>query len=712
MPIGRKTRSVSFSLQRLTGFRRAVRNQSAAHHHHDLIKGSENVTAPEHSTTKNAEARAQTSRHHQRGDEETKLDLWVGRKPVGTFLLVATVSAGLFVVMYWLIGSYRIGGFRLDDTVTNYVGSLVTTVVALAGSLVSVMLARLALKLGREAKSAAEKANVIQDQMRDLTDRQGKEASIAAEKANIIQEQMRELTERLGKESKAEAARANDIQDQMRDLTGRQGKEASIAADKAHLIQEQMRELTERLGKESKAEATRANEIQDQMRKFDDPRLKETREGHKSAASLDLLGTLLCVYASETFASAPTTRPVEAIRHTYKRGNDLVSDPALYRYCTQLMGAAETANRFASMQARIYESARMLGGDGESGRNDGIATARNAELIGVKIAGLFRTLEQKKQAVLADPNHVLHQLALDLEWKNQANSISGCETTARSYFTDEHSQMSMLHEGAGNEVHKNAGWTSVDSLLEKGARSVVHVLESDLDDLIQAVKRLTDLDGVMIHEDLWRYASACNEGMTGSVADLVVARWDSTLKHEPAWVVERQLDWTRESVEQTEFGLESTTLRDKATFLAKNPAVDRAVTVALRDLKFLREMNVQDISDESVGREGTGDTGIDKDVARDDGRLAARSAKRLRYIHAAIEQLREDHAWKGAVLVSDRNPYWGLGQDDADRAIVVIRPHFARIDMAVPGSEWEKQNQWFEEVISAYSNYRWHVARS
>ena len=543
-------------------------------------------------------------------DQDTRLDFWVGRRPVWTFLFVAAVSASLFVLLYWMTGEYRIGGFKLDEKVTNYVGAMGATVVALAGALVSVMLARLALKLGREAKDAA----------------------------------------------------------------------------------------------------LRANKIQDQMRKFSDPRLVETREGHKAGAALDLLGTLLSVYGAETFSSLPEHYPIEAIRHTYKRGNDLVSDPALYRYCAQLIGAAETANRFASMQAKIYQSNRML--DGKRGDYYRTATARNAERIAIEIAHLSRIVEQKKKLVLADEDHALHQLALDLDWQDAVNIISGCETTARSYFLDE--TRKMLVVSAGGEKAADGSGEIMDRrhalavLFQPGSRSVVHVLETELDELIGEIQKVTAPDSLRMHEGLRQYAAAWNERESGTRDNVIVARWDSTLKDDPKSVAENQLDRPWVNVAASDLALESPALWEKATFLALNPVLERAINAALKDVKFLREMRVEDVSDDLYGRQGIDPEDSQSDVIAEDWRLAARSANRLRYIHAAIEELRQVHAKKGAVVLPDRNPYEGLGEGYIDGAIVVIRPYFANIDMSLPGSEWKRQNEWFENCISRYKSYRWH----
>lgn len=545
-----------------------------------------------------------------RANSETRLDSWVAQRPILTFSLAAFFSAGCFVVLYWLTGTVRInGGFELNDTVTGYVGYLVTTVVALAGSLVSLMLARLALKLGREAADVSK----------------------------------------------------------------------------------------------------RATDIQDQMRKFDDPRLAETREGHKAAAALDLLGTLLCVYSSETFSANREGRPIEAIRHTYKRANDLVSDPSLYRYCAQLIGAAETARLFASAQVMIYDAARMLV-DGEAGRKNFVATARNCEKIAIGIANLSRTVERQQRLVLDDADHPLHQLALDLEWANPSNRISGCEMTAYSNFLDVLSSMG-VHDTVGvgqlsaspDSANSGAG---VAALLRDGARSVVHVLETELDAVIGWIAGSPNADGVSFHESLRDYATAWSEGAVGEKADVIVARWDSTLNDSPESVAEEQVD--RPPLDMVpNVGAESTVLWNKATYLANHPVLERTLDAALRDLSFLREMRVEDLSDDLIGRRGMDPDNIDEDTWAEEQHLASLSARRLRYIHAAIARLRKVHARNGAVLLPDRDPYAGMGKDFDGGAIIVIRPYFARIDMSVPNSPREHLDEWFLDRVARYDQYRW-----
>lgn len=555
--------------------------------------------------------------HGATEDQEPWLDRWVRERPVWSFSIFALVAAALFVLLYWMTATLRIGGFQLDDKVTGYVGSIAATMVALAGALVSVMLARLALKLGREAKDAA----------------------------------------------------------------------------------------------------VRSNSIQAQMQKFADPAFVETREGHKAAAELDLLGTLLSVYAAEVFSAPASDRPIEPIRHTYKRGNDLVSDPALYRYCAQLIGPSDATIRFASTQARIYEATRMLGRDGELGRNDAITTARNAERVAIGIANLSRTLELAKQAVLANQDHHLHVLAKELKWERPENRISGCESTSRRHLlamTAGIPSLAVVGRGALGDLEQDTTLAGVEALLAAGARSVVHVLETDLQDLLsalgsplEAAKVQPEGEEVVCHESLRDFVSAGYEGKVGMRADVVIAGWDSTLRDEPESVTYDKLYQPWDHVASTGTGLESAHLWGKATFLAKNPAFERAITAALRDLKFLREMSLTDVSDDLYHRQGidpadAGDEELDREW-----RAAARSANRLRYIHAAIEDLRKIHDRQGSIAVPDRNPYEALTQKDSDQAIIVIRPYFAKVDMSLPGSECERKNEWFEERLGRYSNYRW-----
>lgn len=563
------------------------------------------------------ESEAGRTQHGTTEDQEPWLDRWVRERPVWSFSIFALVAAALFVLLYWMTGTFRIDGFQLDDKITGYVGSVAGTMVALGGALVSVMLARLALKLGREAKDAAE----------------------------------------------------------------------------------------------------RGNSIQDQMQKFADPAFVETREGHKAAAELDLLGTLLSVYAAEVFKAPASDRPIEPIRHTYKRGNDLVSDPSLYRYCAQLIGPADATIRFAATQAKIYEATRMLGRDGELGRNDAITTARNAEQIAVGIANLSRTLEGAKQAVLANQEHHLHTLATDLKWQRPENRISGCESTSRRHFLERTAGMESLAvvgRGALGDLEQDRASVGIDKLLVAGARSVVHVLETDLPDVLHALGSPLDAadlppEGaeVVCHESLRIFLIAGHEGNLGTHADVIIAGWDSTLKDEPKSVTHDKLYRPWDHVASIGIALESAHLWGKATFLAKNPAFERTLTVALRDLEFLRQISLTDVSDDLYHRQGIDPADPGVEVLEEEWRAAARSANRLRYIHAAIEDLRKVHERQGSIVVPDRNPYEALTQEASERAIIVIRPHFAKIDMSLPGSDWERKNEWFEDLLDGYSNYRW-----
>lgn len=138
-------------------------------------------------------------RSESSGHKEAWLDRWVVQHPVLTFIGASVASVGVFVLLYSMIGLPWEVGFELDDAVTNYVGSMATTVVALAGALVSVVLARLALKLGREARSAAERANQLQEEMKKLSGDHGDATKAAADRANQLQEEMKELS-RIGNE--------------------------------------------------------------------------------------------------------------------------------------------------------------------------------------------------------------------------------------------------------------------------------------------------------------------------------------------------------------------------------------------------------------------------------------------------------------------------------------------------------------------------------
>ncbi len=551
--------------------------------------------------------------------QEPRIDRWVRDHPVWSFSFVAILAAALFFLLYWMTGTLRIGGYQLDEKITGYVGSIAATMVAFAGALVSVVLARLALKLGREAKEAAERGNAIQEQ----------------------------------------------------------------------------------------------------MQRFADPAFVEAREGHKAAGELDLLGTLLSVYAAEVFVAPASERPIAPIRDTYKRGNDLVSNAALYRYCAQLIGPSEATIHFAATQAKIYEAARMLGPNGEPGRNDVITTARNAEQIAVDISGLSRMLERAKKAALVDQEHHLHAIAQELKWSRPENQISGCESTARAHFLE-----SMIGTGVKSltvvrsDTHKQTRQISehvaIEDLRAPGARSVVHVLETDLQDLLVALGDPRDAKEYsattsepLLHKSLRDFAHADEVGgKTSEVTDIIIASWRSSLDDSrEALYVESQKS-RMEFLPDEETGPGSAGLWSKAKFLAKNPSFDRVTTLAMQDAQFLRQMTVTEMSD-NYHNQGNDPTDVSDELWEKERRIASRSARRLCYIHAAIEDLRRTHREQGAVVVPDSDPYAALTQEDGERAIIVIRPCFAKIDMSVAGSEWDVQNKWFQDLLANFSQYCW-----
>lgn len=624
-------------------------------------------------------------------DRDERLDRWVRDHPVWTFWIAAIAATGMFLAVYTVVGTPLIKvGFPLNEAVTSYVGALATTVVALAGALVSVMLARLALKLGYKAKGAADRANQLQEQMHELARSQGEQAEIAATKAHQLQKQMHELAQSQGEQAEKAAARANQLQEQMHELAKVQGGEAEHAAKQA-------------------------NKIQGQMRKFADPRLAETRDGHKAAASLDLLGTLLRVYSAATFSSDNASPPpIEAIRNTYKRANDLISDPGLYRYCAQLVGTAKTADRFASVQSLIYESTMALGRDGEAGRAHKSRTARNAERVAVEIAALSRMVARTKRVVLSDKDHKLYELALDLDWESTVADMSGCDATARSDLLKDWGGEGVgtvaFEPEAGGAFEEATGVAPVPagSLLEQGRKSVIHVLETDLQDLTDRFRQMADAAKVkiQIHENLRGYASACNEGANAGCVDLIVARWDSSLDDDPRTVADALREHPEDRALERVVDLGMQSVWDKAVFIAKNPVAGRTIEAAMKDLGFLRDLRQIDVSEALSELEGIDleDEG-NQELIAEERRLARLSGKRLWYIHAAIGDLRKIHAKKGYVTVPDFDPYEQMGH--GDNAIVVIRPYFARIDMSMRHSEWEMQNQWFEDRVGGYSNYLW-----
>ena len=118
------------------------------------------------------------------GKVDTWLDRAVRRYPVWTFAAVGLLGGALFIGAHYLTRNYLAKFFvERGSTAAEYVGAAFSIVVALAGALVSIMLARLALKLGYQAKAEAERSNEIQDQVRKFSDPRSNEIREGAKAA-------------------------------------------------------------------------------------------------------------------------------------------------------------------------------------------------------------------------------------------------------------------------------------------------------------------------------------------------------------------------------------------------------------------------------------------------------------------------------------------------------------------------------------------------
>ena len=523
------------------------------------------------------------------GGKDGLLDRWVRDHPVWTFWFAAGAATAMFLAVYAIVGAPLIKvGFPLNDAVTSYVGALATTVVALAGALVSVMLARLALKLGYKAKAAADQAN----------------------------------------------------------------------------------------------------EIQEQMRKFEDPLYKEIRDGHKAAASLDLLGTLLREYSRELFGASQDERPIEATRFTYKRANDLMAEPSFYLYCSQLLDASRAAVQFSALQSLIYDANRGLA------KEDGIRSARGAEAVAVEIAKLSRAIEGAKEEVLEDENHRLHVLAHELEWQHPANSLSGCESAARKDFPE-------------LAIGRDANALPWDDLLKPGARSVVHVLETDLAAFCEALGNVDRVDrrSLIVHETLRRFAGW--QERSDDDVDVVIARWNDVICNRPE-VLEReeQEQYARSGQLPDVSPVESESLWTKAIFLARNPAYDRAISTALEDTRFLNSLRVTPFDDELQLQlhhvtDESDSANFEEVMLR-----ARKTARLLDIVHGAVERLRE-HVVGGTVVLPPFDPFHEISRPGSDnRSLIIVRPCFSRIELRYSSGQ-EDEDAWLADRTREYRHFDW-----
>lgn len=514
---------------------------------------------------------------------EPKLDYWVRERPIRTFL----VLAGVGTFAYWALRDWAgrdVDFLKLgNDSLTDYIGYGLTSVVALAGALVTVMLARLALKLGHEAKETAEQAN----------------------------------------------------------------------------------------------------DIQSRLSSFSNPEHKALRDGHEAVASLDLLGTVLRQYSGETFVAPQADRPVGPVRDIFKRANDRIADPNLFLYAAQLMDVASAARHITDIQSLVFDSNRNLD------QKNYTEAARGIERVAVEIAKFSRRIELTKSEVLVQREHRLHALAHELRWESLVGRLNGCESTARADFN------------AAAEAGEWSELPAVDALGEPGTRAVVHVLETELDGFVQAMRDGSKGCTVVQLKD----AAEPEEGLRGTV--LVVADWDSIIVNSPREIAQNERDaYSRAFQSQLPEveGIESKTLWGKATFLANQPAFDNVVSLVLKDLGFLRGLRLQSIGDEVEQTFWMNDA--DPEIVEGIERKAHESARLLGLIHGAVAKLRA-LASGNTVTAPEGSCYGSLRNPAATDAIILVRPFFARIDMQLPHSEWEQHDEWFQNFIVGYTHYRW-----
>ncbi len=531
-------------------------------------------------------ARALGTTDDNRIDKDTWLDKQVGKSPVLTFLILSSVVIMIFMVSHWLVSQW------LSDA-TDYVGYGMTAAAALSGALVAVVLARLALKLAREAKRTADLSNKIQDQIR---------------------------------------------------MSG-------------------------------------------------DPLYKETGGGNKAAASLDLLSTLLRQYAAELFASPSDNTRIDAVRSTYKRANDLLVDPSLYLYCSQLLGIGSVAERIAAIQSLIYKSSHAA-----LNPKNGVASARDAEVVAIEIAKLSNQLEREKSKIVGDLHHRLYQLASDLCLRHEANRVDGCERVARKGFEDFKATLTNA-----------TSLQSVETLVCTSARSVVHLLETDLDEFIRTVSSLAKRR-LSVYKSLRGFALAQEEVNAGAI-NLIVATWDSIVTDTPEAIEEAEMEGSAKPGPLPKIAdIESNDLWEKAIFLHRNPEYDRAISLILEDLRFLKHLQWKSIGEEVNEQCYLSDPEDQLKLEDQVNQNAQKAARRLSYIHAAIRQLMKVANGGSRIVLPDRYRYAALESQSDSGTVVVVRPYFAQIDMEIPGSESERierRDSWFIELTHDYKHFFW-----
>jgi hypothetical protein len=533
-----------------------------------------------------------------------RLDRWVRERPVLTFGLIVALGA----VAFWLANLFvrsiaeELGLGPNGDTPLEYAGSALTTVVALAGSLVTVMLARLALNLGEESKSTA----------------------------------------------------------------------------------------------------LRANEIQDQIQLFSDPHYKEVRDGHNAAASLDLIGTLLRQYAAQLVGAAGETRSVDAVRYSFGRANEAISNPAFYLYYSQLVGAGEAAKQFSDIQSRIFTATRKLTGQAA----DSIAAARGAEVVAIQISKLSRRIELEKTRIVRNAEHHLNRLAQNLAWESHTNRIDGCEHAASEDFR---LRLETVDVAAGLNHRSQPDFDDLFS----GKKTVVHLIESDVDDFIQwlggwrviwpgAHETLND-DVIHRFDSLREYAYGCEQGTRPPGPKLIFANWQSILQDHPADLARDE--FKQDSKDFATFGfstnLESNLIWGRAIFLARHPQYDRLLAAALKNNSKLGAMTLRLVDEEAML---DADDPLPENVEHD----AWRAYRHICCIAEHTNRLQALAIGGTAIPFMPWEPYEGLRANSTE-TVIMVAPFFAPVhppDQFLPDVEHEHSG-WFGDLTRTWQHMSW-----
>jgi len=246
----------------------------------------------------------------------------------------------------------------------------------------------------------------------------------------------------------------------------------------------------------------------------------------------------------------------------------------------------------------------------------------------------------------------------------------------------------------------------MEELFKPRARSIVHLLETDLDAFLEKLAGLDAArEGLVTHKNLPNFAY--DDDREGRTSDVIVAGWpDIVLDSSEALAAADRERLARFDELPDVSAIESKGMWEKAVFLANNPVYNRVIALALKDTQFLHGLRVT-----SIGEEMQHHLGADEppdhvvDVAE---RQARKTARRLSLIHSILQKLKHSGVNQGTVALPDSDPYARLAfESKVENSIVVIRPYFSRIEMRFEHSEWEGHDSWFNDRVAGYKHFNW-----